>query len=616
MRKYFIFTFMLIAGLTVANAQNFSKFDVVDNNGIKGLNGLAHRTGAKIIDILVPEEFNLTALTVDYEIAGSGQLAEPMPTDFSSPQIVKTQQDASSPTTDWTVTVRKVKSAPLPLFLDFADSNYTPADWNETSAGWAWAAIDTGQKKVVRFGNLTATLIVAFNSSAESITYSMGTVGGNDFSTGLFHVYASADGEHWTVLRTFDQANPLIGVRDNYTENLDADVRFVKWVYTQRVVNVNIYGISVLPKEIEVEPEPEDPYKADFNLPREYEGMELVWNDEFNYNGKPNPANWRYETGFVRNEELQWYQSDNIICEDGLLVIEARREEIPNPNYEEGSSDWKKNRQHAAYTSSSISTQKLQEFKYGRFEIRARIDTTLGSWPAIWGKGTSGSWPYCGEVDIMEFYRKSKDPKRPILLSNYAWGHTNPNSSVWNTGSFPLENFTAIDENWCEKFHVWRLDWTADSMKIYLDDQLLNAQDLSKATNPSGSNPAEPFQQDFYFLLNLAVGSNGGNPASSPFPIRYEVDYFRVYQKVETGTKNSHDQTTQFGPNPVKDILNIHSQHSIESLLMFDAMGKVIAQYAYPESQIDMQSFAAGIYILYFKNTDGNVGYRKIIKSN
>ena len=132
-----------------------------------------------------------------------------------------------------------------------------------------------------------------------------------------------------------------------------------------------------------------DPFKADFTAPSGINGMNLLWNDEFNNTGKPDSTNWRYESGFVRNQELQWYQPENVNCANGVLVIEGTREKLPNPNYASASSNWKTNREFAEYTSASIQTKGLRQFKFGRFEIRARIDTAYGSWPAIWTLGVS-----------------------------------------------------------------------------------------------------------------------------------------------------------------------------------------------------------------------------------
>src|SRR4051794_21954033 len=87
------------------------------------------------------------------------------------------------------------------------------------------------------------------------------------------------------------------------------------------------------------------------------ENWRLVWSDEFDADGRPDPRNWRYETGFVRNQELQWYQPENARCEGGRLILEGRRERKRNPRYEPGSADWKSNREYAGYTSACVTTK-------------------------------------------------------------------------------------------------------------------------------------------------------------------------------------------------------------------------------------------------------------------
>jgi beta-glucanase (GH16 family) len=267
-------------------------------------------------------------------------------------------------------------------------------------------------------------------------------------------------------------------------------------------------------------------YKPVFSGPKRIAGMSLTWNDEFNINGKPDPKNWKYENGFVRNEELQWYQPNNAYCEGGLLIIEGRRQKVVNPSYNDSSSNWKLNRQFAEYTSASLKTQGLHQFFYGRLEVRARIDTSTGSWPAIWTLGINGNWPLNGEVDMMEFYRIQNDP---TILANLAWGTNEKGDPNWNTKTLPLSYFMLKDAQWNKKFHVWRMEWNKDSISLFLDDELLNTGLLKGTHNPDGYNP---FLQPHYLLLNLAIGSNGGDPGKTNFPIKYEVDYVRYYRKL------------------------------------------------------------------------------------
>lgn len=249
----------------------------------------------------------------------------------------------------------------------------------------------------------------------------------------------------------------------------------------------------------------------------------LVWSDEFVKSGKPDPAKWTYEKGFVRNNELQWYQPENAFCRDGMLVIEGRREHKRNPHYKKDSQRWYESRRSIDYTSACLITKGIQSWMYGRFEVKARIKARNGLWPAIWFLGVEGNWPCNGEVDLMEYYDST-------ILANACWGGAKQGEVKWSTTKRPLNSFN--DPKWDEKFHVWRMDWDSQSIKLYLDDVLLNTIDLNKVANPPGRGPVNPFHQPHYMLLNLAIGGDcGGDPSKTPFPTRMEVDYVRVFQK-------------------------------------------------------------------------------------
>jgi len=269
--------------------------------------------------------------------------------------------------------------------------------------------------------------------------------------------------------------------------------------------------------------------------PQRGEPYELVWSDEFNEDGPLDSVDWGYERGFVRNRELQWYQPENAVCKDGYLVIEARREQKPNPKFDPAkelpagrNSDrgWR-NRRTIEYTSASVNTRGKREWTYGRFEIRAKIDVRDGSWPAFWTLGVAGPWPANGEIDIMEYYDDT-------LLFNVAWAGipTPPDrSTTWNTKRIPL---ASLPKDWADEFHTWRMDWTPDAIKLYLDDVLMNEQDLSETLNrdplPAGA-PRNPFHRPVYLLLNQAIGGmHGGDPSATEFPVRYLIDYVRVWQ--------------------------------------------------------------------------------------
>jgi beta-glucanase (GH16 family) len=251
------------------------------------------------------------------------------------------------------------------------------------------------------------------------------------------------------------------------------------------------------------------------------DGYELIWADEFNYKGAPDPKNWIYEIGLERNEELQWYQKDNAWCENGLLIIEGRKETKPNPWYKEGSTEWRNNRKENHYTSTSIKTRGKQSWQYGRFIMRGKIDISNGLWPAWWTLGVNGRWPATGEIDIMEYYRKK-------LLANIAY-KGGDKEVAWFSISKDIDSLGGKD--WAAKFHTWRMDWDEEAIALYVDDVLINKVGLHKLVNQDGTG-INPFKQPHYMLLNLAIGGQqGGDPSTTAFPNRFEVDYVRVYQK-------------------------------------------------------------------------------------
>lgn len=263
--------------------------------------------------------------------------------------------------------------------------------------------------------------------------------------------------------------------------------------------------------------------------PVDKSAYQLVWQDEFEQDGVPNPDYWTYENGFVRNKEAQWYQPQNAIVRDGVLVITGKRETKPNPNYRDGSTNWQQNRKMIEYTSASVISKGRKEFQYGYFEIRARIPACRGSWPAIWLLGCKEKygWPSCGEIDILEYYPRNG---QNLLHANACWGN-DEGGSVWDSAHVPYSEFTQQNPEWATCFHIWSMDWTEKYIRLYLDGRLMNEIDLSKTINGKHGQYENPFHKPMYLLLNLAMGSSGGKIEEENLPMRYEIDYVRVYQK-------------------------------------------------------------------------------------
>ena len=252
-------------------------------------------------------------------------------------------------------------------------------------------------------------------------------------------------------------------------------------------------------------------------------GWELVWSDEFDRDGAPDPRSWTYERGFVRNRELQWYQPENAVVRGGLLVIEARREVRPNPTYVPGSTDWRRGRDSIRVTSASVTTRGLRSWRYGRFEMRGRIDVRPGMWPAFWTVGDSGRWPASGEIDVMEYYRN-------MLLANVAWADST-GAAAWDDSRLPLDSLGGA--RWAREFHVWRMDWDERAIRLSVDGRVLNVTDLAATTNRDGTG-VNPLRRPQHLILNLAVGgTQGGDPSATRLPARFEVDWVRVYRRAD-----------------------------------------------------------------------------------
>ncbi|MFT3949531.1 MAG: glycoside hydrolase family 16 protein [Agriterribacter sp.] len=146
------------------------------------------------------------------------------------------------------------------------------------------------------------------------------------------------------------------------------------------------------------------------------------------------------------------------------------------------------------------------------------LTPVFGAW---WTLGVDKDWPANGEIDIMEFYRDT-------LLANILCRGVN-NSNEWYTTKTGVQQLGG--KSWAAKFHVWRMDWTAEYVALYVDDSLLNKVAVDKLVNKDGSG-FNPFKQPHYMLLDLAIGGlNGGDPSHTNFPRRMEVDWVRVWQK-------------------------------------------------------------------------------------
>jgi len=236
-------------------------------------------------------------------------------------------------------------------------------------------------------------------------------------------------------------------------------------------------------------------------------GWTLAFSDEFETPGALDPAKWGYEVGYIRNDEKQYYtsRSENVRAEGGSLVIEARKE--PYQGY--------------AYTSASVNTRGRFEFLYGRVEVRAKLPTGNGTWPAIWMLGTNigqVGWPTCGEIDIME--NVGFEPTRI-----YGTIHT----AAYNHVAGTAKGSSVTVANPGEDFHVYSMEWYPDRVEIFVD----GTRYFTFRNEGTGSR-SWPFDKPQYLLINLAIGGSWGGQRGiddSRFPHRYLIDYVRIYRQ-------------------------------------------------------------------------------------
>ncbi|HEU4710714.1 MAG TPA: glycoside hydrolase family 16 protein [Pyrinomonadaceae bacterium] len=244
---------------------------------------------------------------------------------------------------------------------------------------------------------------------------------------------------------------------------------------------------------------------------------QLVWSDEFDYTGLPDSSKWRYDVGGHGwgNKELQNYtdrRQENARVENGVLIIEARRDGgKANP-----------------YTSARIVTKTKGDWTYGRFEVRAKLPSGRGTWPAIWMLPTQRSygqnyWPDNGEIDIMEHVGYEPDVIH-FSAHTKAYYHS---INTQKTAKTPIESARS-------GFNVYAVEWTPQEIRWYVNDREYFKFNNERLSNPAADYKQWPFDKPFHILLNLAVGGTWGGRDGvdeSIWPQRMEVDYVRVYKE-------------------------------------------------------------------------------------
>jgi len=332
------------------------------------------------------------------------------------------------------------------------------------------------------------------------------------------------------------------------------------------------------------------------------QNYQLVWSDEFDYTGLPNTDKWGYDVGGTGwgNGELQYYTSsrlENARVENGNLVIEAKLESYGG----------------CSYTSARLVTRGKGDWLYGKIEVRAKLPSGKGSWPAIWMLPTDweyGGWPSSGEIDIMEHVGYDE-------TTIYGTVHT---SAYNHTLGTQVGSNTQVAD--CEtEFHVYAIEWDEYRIKFYVDD--------TRYLTFYNQNTWEtwPFDKRFHLILNIAVGGSWGGSQgvdNSIFPTSMLVDYVRVYQDITSSVSDisKDDDILKIYPQPASDFINVKIPSDFISnnnynIQITSSDGKNIQNLTVESTnslQLDVSSYKSGVYFISINNNKQTITSKFIVK--
>lgn len=328
----------------------------------------------------------------------------------------------------------------------------------------------------------------------------------------------------------------------------------------------------------------------------------LVWSDEFDYSGAIDPNKWHHQTkipegGSWFNGELQHYTNEfkNATVINGVLKITAIKESYTNQGITKNYSSARLNSKFA--------------FTNGRVDIRAKVPTQQGTWPALWMLGKNITepggyfeanygttpWPACGEIDIMEH---GITPSKPVGFIQSAI-HTP--SSFGNT----INHAGTIANNLGSDFHIYSMNWSPNQITFLLDGVAFYTY------NPSSKNASTwPFVADQYLLMNIAMGGVAGNVPSNFTQATMEIDYVRVYQNSQTSI---HEVVSDFFiPTPLPNFLELPPNVSNNDLRLYNASGQLVF-HSINQTNIDLQLLPTGFYSLVLA-CNNQIFHQKIVK--
>ncbi|WP_323789608.1 family 16 glycosylhydrolase [Psychroserpens sp.] len=407
-------------------------------------------------------------------------------------------------------------------------------------------------------------------------------------------VVQNTSGSGWANDLIFDFSNATISGTGNTVNATGSYTRLVIFI-DGGIASPGTYLID----DIDDGVEPVDPFELDVIY------TELVWSDEFETNGAINSSNWFHQTqlpigGSWFNGEQQHYTNriENSFVDNGFLNIVAINETFTDQG------------ETKEYTSARLNSKFA--FTYGRVDVRAKLPFGDGTWPAIWmlgkninedgaywdnqGFGTT-NWPNCGEIDIME----------------HGLGATNHVSSALHNsceGCFgaTMNYQSYILNDVANEFHVYSVNWSPDQITFLIDDVGFYTY------NPAvKDNSTWPYYEDQYLLLNIAMGGVAGTIDPNFSQSSMVIDYVKVYQENALSIDDTFANAFKVSPNPASDYINISSNQDIDSIELYDVLGKVVLHKENNLKHLNVENIRSGVYLLKIYSTNQFITKRVII---
>ncbi|MDG2263967.1 MAG: family 16 glycosylhydrolase [Flavobacteriales bacterium] len=341
-------------------------------------------------------------------------------------------------------------------------------------------------------------------------------------------------------------------------------------------------------------------YTASFS-----QNWQLIWEDDFNGNSL-DQSKWAHDIGTGSqygmwgwgNGELQYYQPQNTILNNGIAKIEVKEE--PNGIVDSwGASSY--------FSSSKITTKGIFDFRYGKVEARIKTIDGQGFWPAFWMLPTGGSWPCDGEIDIMEQWGNN-------YLTNSTTGAAHIGTCPYSQSTHFYESFSSYisSGSYADDFHTYSLIWKEDTITWYVDEtELFSLNPSSYWSIPSQS--AWPFNaNEWYLMINLAITQAGPN-SNTVFPNQMEIDYVRVYQENTTSIESVRENENIIYPNPSNNYI-VFKGNNLKYIRIYNIEGSLILDKILNQNKtINVEHLDSGMYLVELEDSFGVKTNKKVI---